>query len=687
MSSQIEAGRAFVIIAAIDKTKAVLDKIGKNMSDFGGKITAVGAGMSALTAPVLATIGASTKHFADFGSKLVDMSDRTGLSVESLSLLGHAADQTGTNIDDVAVGIKKMSSAVFEARNGSSEMQTALGSLGIDVKDLEKMSAHDIFMKIGTAIGKINDPIAKSAMAVKMFGKSGTSLLPMLKGLGENAEKAKNLGLIVTTAEAQKADALGDAFDWLKSATKALSFQIGSAVAGEITAIMDKMTVVVSGAVRWVKANQEIVATIARVAKYVAIAGSIIASLGTGVWAAGFALKQMLGTFQTFGVILKFFSPFVAIISSIFSVVAAGFAFIAPAIPIVIALAAAIGAVYLAISSLGDSGNAIFSFLGEVGSMFGSVFSSVVQVVRDAFNSVLSFLAPVGEAFNSLFGGIPAFFQQQFGALYDIASQVFDAIVQLVMKGDLSGAIEILTLGMKTLWAQGLAGMITAWIEFKRLIIEVFYGAVVTIKTMWFELQKSISQSILKLAQSSEFFNKIFEKISGVNVQEESARTDRLNAEAARRGLATGPSFADQASSAIDQQFDDLISRSREDAGRQLSGLNDSLDKQKEDAQKQADDLRIELGNTIGMRMDAVTTEGLKLPDEGLKVEGLSSIGPAVAKVPDTFEKGSKEAAKKINEQRNTELLSGIKNVLGGIKDEVAGLRRDNQENGFEGVG
>ena len=49
-------------------------------------------------APLIATFTAAWHIFASTGGALQDLTDRTGLSAETLSFLSFAADQTGTDL-------------------------------------------------------------------------------------------------------------------------------------------------------------------------------------------------------------------------------------------------------------------------------------------------------------------------------------------------------------------------------------------------------------------------------------------------------------------------------------------------------------------------------------------------------------------------------------------------------------
>ena len=71
-------------------------------------------------------------------------------------------------------------------------------SLGLSVSDLMAMSPENRFEKIGKTVAGIKDPALRTAMAMDVFGKSGSSLMDFFAGLDENKSKADQLGITIT---------------------------------------------------------------------------------------------------------------------------------------------------------------------------------------------------------------------------------------------------------------------------------------------------------------------------------------------------------------------------------------------------------------------------------------------------------------------------------------------------------
>src|SRR5207253_2746431 len=95
-----------------------------------------------------AAVGAG-KVFAEMGSELFRLSQRTGIAVESLSLLRAAAREVGA--DALETGLKKMQKAIFGLAKGAPEAVQTFDHLHLKINDLAGLSADRQLIKIAAA--------------------------------------------------------------------------------------------------------------------------------------------------------------------------------------------------------------------------------------------------------------------------------------------------------------------------------------------------------------------------------------------------------------------------------------------------------------------------------------------------------------------------------------------------------
>jgi hypothetical protein len=397
----VRAGGVFVEIGA-DPTKffAALKGVNKNIGSIGKAMTSAGTKMAAMGAGVVGPIFASAAAFANVGSALFDMSKRTGVATESLSVLQFAANQTGTDMGGVETAIKKMQKAIFAAGDGSKEAADALAMVGLSANDLAGLSADQQLGKIADGLMAIQDPGDRAAVAMKIFGKSGTDILPMLEGgsagMAAFADEAKRLGLIMDTETAAKADALGDAMDAVKDSMKMAFIQVGSAVAPILTQLAQGLAIVAANVGKFISENQAFVVSVLKGGAALVVVGSGVAVLGRSITLASTSFS-VLGKAASLAV-----SPLTMLIGGA-SGVAKSFGLVA--MPATLKLANSIGS-----SMLGASASVLSFAATAGGAMTGFATSSATALAGFAASSAAGFVRMSGAASTAAQAMFPVFF-------------------------------------------------------------------------------------------------------------------------------------------------------------------------------------------------------------------------------------------------------------------------------------
>ena len=431
----VKAGGVFVEIGA-DPTKffAALKGVNKNIASMGKTMSSAGTKMAAMGAGIVGPIFASAAAFANVGSALFDMSKRTGVATESLSVLQFAAEQTGTDMGGVETALKKMQKSIFAAGTGSKEAAKALAMVGLSASDLEGLSADQQMGKIADGLMAIQDPGTRAAVAMQIFGKSGTAILPMLEGgsagMAAFAAEAKRLGLVMDTETAAKADALGDAMDAVKSSMKMAFIQVGSAVAPILTQLAQGLAIVAANVGKFISENQAFVVSVLK-------AGAALFVVGTAITGIGYSLQGLSGGIS---LVLKGFALFSALASPVL-LVAAG---------------------------IGVAVFALYKFKDQIGAALGPV-ASLVQKAAGA----------IGEGFSpAINDGIAVL-----GDLATTATTTFNGVYEAIAAGDLAGAMDVLWLGLLAGWLRGVEALMSyvdPWVAaFQDVFTDIGSGVVI----------------------------------------------------------------------------------------------------------------------------------------------------------------------------------------------------------------
>jgi TP901 family phage tail tape measure protein len=270
-----------------------LQSAAKNLTTQGGLL---GGALGAL-APVatISGLGALVTKTIAAGDEMNDLAQRTGVSVEALAKFKKAAATSGTNLDNVAKSLSKLSKGLYEtAQTGKGSTAEALKTLGISATDAagKLKSADQVTLEIANKFKTMPDGVQKTALAMQLFGKSGAEMIPMLNMGGDAIDRLK---VKMTAAFAEKADEYND-----KLAT--LSGKVGGLAAGLTVALLPALDLMVTGVTALVDAftklpdwMQSVIGLVAVLAIGFTALGPIIAGVITVLTTAGTLVAGIAG--------------------------------------------------------------------------------------------------------------------------------------------------------------------------------------------------------------------------------------------------------------------------------------------------------------------------------------------------------------------------------------------------------
>lgn len=219
---------AKVIIRAEDRTQAAFRSVQKSLGDLQRSIVGlVSAG----------AIGGYLKSIVDMGDRLQETSQKLGVSVEKLSAYSYAAKVAGSSSEEVSRALVKLATNMQEAGlNKGGEMARTFVALGISVKDAngQLRSTDEVFEDLARKFANAEDGPGKTAAAVKLLGRSGADLIPLLNSLEDTTAEARRTGQIIGAQFAEKADQFNDSIARIHGALRGFI-----ANAGESSVIMD----------------------------------------------------------------------------------------------------------------------------------------------------------------------------------------------------------------------------------------------------------------------------------------------------------------------------------------------------------------------------------------------------------------------------------------------------------------
>ena len=197
---------------AMDTLKKRVNETAQAVNRFGGYAVA-GAAVA---------MAAFVKQQIDVADKMGKLAQQTGTTSEFLSSMGLVASQTGTSLESIAKGVQRLAMNMNDMRRGTGEAQESFKLLNIDVTQTDGTlrNAEDVMKEVADRFAGMEDGADKTALAMRLFGRAGAELIPMLNqgaaGIEELQKKAQEMGLVISTETALQAAYLNDQLDLLK---------------------------------------------------------------------------------------------------------------------------------------------------------------------------------------------------------------------------------------------------------------------------------------------------------------------------------------------------------------------------------------------------------------------------------------------------------------------------------------
>lgn len=491
MSRQaITAGRAFVDLILNDKKfLKPLRNASDKLKDMGSGIMGIGNNIAAAGSAMIAPFIGGVTYFAAAGDALDKMSQRLGVGAGALAEYQFAAEQSGSGIASIEKGFAGLSRTVYDAERGLSTAKDALGDLGLSAEQLRGMLPEDQFQMVADRLSEIEDVSLRGAIAQKVFGRAGRELLPMLGGLRDLRQEARDLELVPSEDSVKNAAEVTDAMNRVRRTFLSTFYEIGASVADTVLGALDYVKDIGVATTKWIKNNHALLSTIFQVGLAVAAIGTGITAIGAVVAGAGMALGGFVTILTTIGSAIAFILSPIGLISA--------------------ALAA--GVTYWALYT--KSGQDAVSSLVDG-------FEWVYGKAKEVFGGISDALA-AGDlmlAGEIAMAGLQVIFLKGLDALSSIFGDALGKIGGQILGGDFSEAWETAVLNMSAVWDGFVEGIVAVFTQASRAILGT-----------WQKTVNAISNQLLEMSSEGGFLGSVANQIVGYDIAAQQAERDRLN--------------------------------------------------------------------------------------------------------------------------------------------------------------
>ena len=193
-----------------------IQSIGSAVAKLAKTVTLAGAALGGLGGVgSLAGIAAGVKQAADLGGRISDVSARTAIAARDVVILEQAFKNAGLSAERVPQAVTMLSRQLVQAQEKGGEAAAAFNKLGLSVDELLKMKPADQFKAVGSAIGNLQSPTQRAAVAMQIFGRSGSELLTLFRDPNGFAKAEKMVGGLADTIgrNADSFDAISDSIN------------------------------------------------------------------------------------------------------------------------------------------------------------------------------------------------------------------------------------------------------------------------------------------------------------------------------------------------------------------------------------------------------------------------------------------------------------------------------------------
>lgn len=215
---------------------------------FGDRAKATFLAVAAAATALYAGLSMVVKGSIDAADEMSKTAQKAGLTIESMSRLAYAGRYADVSLGTLSTSITKLSRNMSDiARGGGKDAQAAFDQLGISVNDAEGnfRSADQIIYDVADRFQAMPNGVEKTALAVRLFGRAGAEMIPLLNGGSEGlramADEADRLGFTLDQQTGTAAEAFNDRITKLQSILGGLGNKLMVAVLPALTALQTRL--------------------------------------------------------------------------------------------------------------------------------------------------------------------------------------------------------------------------------------------------------------------------------------------------------------------------------------------------------------------------------------------------------------------------------------------------------------
>lgn len=339
------------------------------------------------------------------GAQLKVTADRLGTTTDELQAMQLAAGEAGVGAEALTTGLRFLNRNIAEANKGGGDAAALFRKMGISLKDSvtkEARPAGDVLGDLADHLAEIKDPAEKTEIAMKLLGRGGAELIPLLNRGGEAFDEARKsmqeLGGGMSSEFVEQAHEAEAANVRLTFAMTGLKSNIALAVLPSVEKLVEWLTHLTAGAVHFAKTTTILQTGLETLALIAGIKLTI--SLGKLAKAIGL-LKPTIG--ETLAALWEFAVPVIIvgslylIFDDLYTLMKGGPSIIGDILDGFFGFGAAAVAVQYVTAAFQDAVEGV--------ELFGNAVLQTVNLIASPLEAVFDYIKGIGKALGDVASG------------------------------------------------------------------------------------------------------------------------------------------------------------------------------------------------------------------------------------------------------------------------------------------
>ncbi|PYE86917.1 hypothetical protein [Phyllobacterium leguminum] len=217
----------------VDQAEKRANRLGRTFDMTAAGAVKLGANLGLAAAAGAAAIGLLVKQAIDQADAMSKSAQKSGLTTEALSRLAWAGNLSDVSLETLTMSLGRLSNVMATVASGKGkDVKAIFDALGIAVTEADgRMRSTDAVMAdLADVFASMADGADKTALAIKIFGRAGADLIPLLNsgrdGLSEMAAEADRLGITISTDMGKQAEEFNDTMTRIGAVLQGMAVKI-----------------------------------------------------------------------------------------------------------------------------------------------------------------------------------------------------------------------------------------------------------------------------------------------------------------------------------------------------------------------------------------------------------------------------------------------------------------------------